>query len=746
MSNIENVSRRGFLRGVLSSGALVLGAYLSPDLLQVAPTDDTPADSAAFHPDVFLGIETDGTVYIIAHRSEMGNGSRTALPLVVADELDADWNRVKIIQAIGDPRYGSQDTDASRSIRGFFDVMREAGAAARLMLVRAGAAQWSVPESECETGLHVVVHSPTRRQWKYGELAPPASRLHVPKKEDVKLKSRAAWRYIGKGASLYDLESICTGKAIYGMDARLEGMVYASIERSPVLGGKVKSYKDQEVLRVQGVRRTALIEPFKPPHGFQPLGGVAVIADNTWAAFQGRKKLDVAWDHGPNAVYNSDQFKKELQETARQPGKVMRNEGDVDAEFAKGGKTLEAEYYVPHLAHATMEPPVALADFRDGKVTVWAPTQNPQGVQEVVAQAVGVRTEDVTCRVTLLGGGFGRKSFSDFAAEAAVLSRKVGKPVKVVWSREDDIKFDYYLPVAAMYLKAALDPLGKPTAWLQRSAFPPINSTFDTNARHGGWELKGNWIEVPFDIRNIRVENGEAQAHVRLGWLRSVASNYHTFAVMSFIDELAHHAGRDPLEYLLELFGPPRILDIDIPNFPPEPGYPLDIGRLRSVTEIAAEKAGWGKRKPGKGSGLGIAVQRYAFNYVASVVEVEVNEKGDFWIPRIDTAVDAGTAVNPANIKAQFEGAAVFGTSIARSGAITATNGVIDQSNFYDYPVTRINEAAYQTNVYVAESTAPPAGVGEPGVSVIAPALCNAIYAATGKRIRELPLSKSRLA
>ena len=745
MSCIQNVSRRGFLNSVCSGGALVLGAYFLPDDMRAAAMVDTPVDRAAFHPNVFLGLETNGTIYIIAHRSEMGNGSRTALPRVLADEMDADWRRVKILQAVGDPRYGSQDTDASRSIFGFFQIMREAGATARLMLVRAGADEWSVPVSECKSGLHTVVHSPTGRHKAYGELALAASMLPVPRKEELQFKSRAAWRYIGKDASLYDLQDICTGKAIYGTDARQEGMVYASIEHPPVLGGKLKSYQDQEALRVPGVLQTVLIEPFKPPHGYQPLGGVAVIADNTWAAFQGRKKLHMVWDHGPNAAYNSDRFKKELQETARQPGLVMRNEGDVDAEFAKGGRTFEAEYYVPHLAHATMEPPVALAEFRDGKVRAWVPTQNPQGVQEVIAQAVGIRKEDVTCHVTLLGGGFGRKSFSDFAAEAAVLSKRLGKPVKVVWSREDDIKFDYYLPVAAVYLKAALDDRGKPAAWLQRSAFPPINSTFDSGARHGGWELKGNWIEVPFNIQNVRVENGAAQAHLRLGWLRSVASVYHTFAVQSFVDELAHNAGRDSLEYLLDLFGPSRVLNLNIPHYPPEPGYPLDIGRLRRVTEMAAEKAGWGKRKLGKGSGLGIAAQRYSFTYVASVVEVEVTEQGEIRIPRVDTAVDAGTAVNPANIRAQLEGAAVFGTSIARSGEITATGGVINQSNFYDYPVARLAEAPYQTNVYVVDSSAPPAGVGEPGVSVIAPALCNAIFAATGKRIRELPLLKNRL-
>jgi isoquinoline 1-oxidoreductase subunit beta len=723
----------------------VLGAYVAPRVVWASSETETPVDHAVLHPNVFVGIETDGTVYVIAHRSEMGNGSRTALPRVLADELDADWNRVKIVQAIGDARYGSQDTDASHSIREFFDTMREAGATARLMLVQAAAGQWSVPVSECETGLHVVVHLPTGRKWAYGELVLPASRLPVPKKEALHFKPRTAWRYIGKDASLYDLEDICTGKVVYGMDARLDGMVYASVEHPPALGGKVRSYQDDEALRVPGVRQTVLIEPFTPPHGDQPLGGVAVIADNTWATFQGRKKLNVDWDQGPNAAYNSGQFRKELQETARRPGRVMRNQGDVDAEFAKGGKTIEAEYFVPHLAHATMEPPVALAEFRDGKVTAWVPTQNPQGVQEVIARAVGIRKEDVTCHVTFLGGGFGRKSFSDFAAEAAVLSKKLGKPVKVVWSREDDIKFDYYLPVAAMYLKAALDSGGKPTAWLQRSVFPPINSTFDSAARYGGWELKGNWIEVPFDVHNLRVENGPAEAHLRLGWLRSVASAYHTFAVQSFVDELAHNAGRDSLEYLLELFGPPRVLNLNIPNYPSEPGYPLDIGRLRRVTEMAAEKAGWGKRKLGNGSGLGIAVQRYSYTYVASVVEVEVTEKGDIRIPRIDTVVDAGTAVNPANIRAQFEGAAVFGTSIARGCEITATNGVIDQSNFYDYPVARIDEAPYQTNVYVVESSAPPASAGEAGVSVIPPALCNAIFAATGKRIRDLPLSKNRL-
>jgi isoquinoline 1-oxidoreductase beta subunit len=751
MKRIENLSRRGFLKGLVSAGALVLSARFYPERLWAEGLpQDTHADGAALHPHVFVGIDTDGTVYIVTHRSEMGTGIRTALPLVVADELDADWKRVKLEQAIGDPRYGDQNTDGSRSIRQFYDVMREAGAAARLMLMRAAAQQWGVPPAECVSALHAIVHQPTGRRLGYGELVPTAAHLPVPKKEELQFKPRSSWRYIGKGAPSYDLEDLCTGKALYGMDVRMDGMVYASIEHPPVLGGKVKSYDDKEALQVAGVRQTVPLDPFQPPHAFQPLGGVAVIADNTWAAFQGRKKLNVVWDNGPNASYTSDQFKTELQETARKPGKVVRNVGDVDAAFAQGGKLVEAAYYVPHLAHAAMEPPVAVADFRDGKVTAWAPTQHPQAVQDIVSKELGIAKEDVICHVTLLGGGFGRKSKPDYVAEAAVLAKKLGRPVKVVWTREDDIKFDYYHAVSAMYMKAALDTNGRPTAWLQRSVFPPIPSTFDVNARYGSDnEVWLGWTDLPYELPNLRVENGPATAHVRIGWLRSVANIYHAFAAHSFTDELAHTAGRDPLEYLLELMGKPRIVDLQntaYPNYGASYGaYPIDTGRLRRVTEMAAEKAGWGKRKLGKGSGLGIAAHRSFLTYVATVVEVEVNDQGEIRIPRVDTVVDAGTVVNPELTRAQFEGAAVFGTSIARTGEITATNGVINQSNFHDYPVARINEAPYQTHVYIVDSSAPPGGVGEPGVPPFVPALCNAIYAATGKRIRELPIKNNQL-
>jgi isoquinoline 1-oxidoreductase subunit beta len=749
MSATENVSRRRFLTGgVIAAGTLVLGVrYYSRLSSGDKLLHDTNADHATLHPSVFLGIEPDGTVWIVASRSEMGTTSRTSLPLVVADELDADWKRVKIEQAIGDKRYGDQNTDGSHSIRSFYDAMREAGSTARFMLIQAAAKQWGVPAAECETDLHVVVHRSTNRRAGYGELASAAAKLPVPKREELKFKPKSAWRYVGKGEVSYDLEALVTGKAIYGMDARVDGMVYASVEHPPVLGGKVKSYDDKEALKVAGVRQTVPMDPFQPPPAFQPLGGVAVIADNTWAAFQGRKKLNISWDNGPNETYNSDVYKNELRATSHNPCKVVRNIGDADAVFAKGGKVYEADYYVPLLAHASMEPMVALAEFKDGKATLWAPTQNPQAVQDIVSKELGIAKEDVVCHVTLLGGGFGRKSKPDYVAEAAVLSKKVGRPVKVVWTREDDIKFDYYNAVASMYMKAAPGANGKPTAWLQRAVFPPIPSIFDVNAVYGDpSHLQQGWTDMPYDLPNLRIENGPAKAHVRIGWLRSVANIYHAFAIQCFTDELAHAAGRDPLDHLLDLIGNPRTIDfkgVEYPNYGASmEAYPWETGRLRHVTEMVAEKSGWGKRKHGKGTGVGIAAHRSFLTYAATVVEVEVNDQGEVRIPRVDTVLDAGLVVNPEATRAQFEGAAVFGASIVRSGEITATKGAINQSNFQDYPVARIGEAPYQTNVYIVDSDAPPAGVGEPGVPPFVAAFCNAIFAATGKRVRDLPITK----
>lgn len=754
MNQIENVSRRGFLKGMLGTGALVLGVQILPERLAAVAlgTDEDPLTKAALRPNVYLAIDTDGIAYIVCHRSEMGSGNRSGLPRIVADELDADWEKVKVLQAPGDAKYGDQDTDGSHSVVSFFDTLREAGGSARLMLLRAAAQAWGVPEKECTTEPGTVVHRASGKKLSYGELAAAAAKLPVPKKEELQLKSRKEWRYIGKPAPTYDLKEMCSGKARYGQDTRAEGMLYAAVLHSPVYGGAVASVDDSETLKVAGVKQTATIEPFQPPVKMQALGGVAVLADSTYAAFQGKKKLKVEWTKSAHSVWNSDSFRKGLEATAQKPCKVVREIGNVDEAFAKGGKMVEAEYYAPMLAHAAMEPPAALAVYKDGKVEAWAPTQSPQGAQEAIAAAVGVHKEDVTVHVTLLGGAFGRKSFPDFAVEAAVLSKKTGKPVKVVWSREDDIKAGTFHSVAAMYFRASLGADGKPTGWLQRSVFPPIASTFDASAEYAdAGEIGLGFSDVPFALPNHRAENGPAQAHTRIGWFRSVANIYHAYGVHSFACELANAAGRDPVEYVLMLLGPDRIipnseLAKDYTNYDQDYGkYPIDTARFRRVLEMAAEKSGWGKQKMGNGFGMGLAVHRSFLTYVATVVQAEVKD-GQVIIRQVDTALDAGTVVNPTIVRQQFEGAAVMGTGIAFYGEITATNGVIDQSNFDTFPVARMNVAPRQANIHIVESDAPPAGVGEPGLPPVAPAIYNAIFAATGKRIREMPLARAGLA
>jgi len=753
MSAIENLSRRGFLGGMFSAGAFVIAARVLPDSAWAQePVARTRADQAALHPSVYLGIEPDGRVFIVTHRSEMGTGIRTSLPLVAADELDADWSRVTIEQGIGDPRYGDQNTDGSRSIRDFYEAFRRAGASARTMLVSAAATQWNVPASQITTRNHEVIHQASNRRVGYAALVSAAAALPVPKAEELKFKAKTAWSFVGKEQPIYDMANIVTGKAQFGNDIVRDGMVYASIEHPPVFGGKVKNVDAAEAMKVRGVKATEQIEPITMPYLFKPLGGVAVIGDNTWAVLQGRKKLRIDWEDGAHGTFDTEQFKQQMLASVRQPAKVARNLGNVDTEFARGGKVIEAVYYAPMAAHAAMEPPAAVAEFRDGKVELWVPTQNPQAVQDTVAQAVGVKKEDVICHVTLLGGGFGRKSKPDYCAEAAILAKKLGKPVKVVWTREDDIRFDFYHSGGTVYHKATVDAKGRPTAWLQRSVFPPIASMFDPKAKNGaGFELDMGLTDLPFDVPNIRAENGEAEAHVRIGWFRAVCNNFHAFAAHAFADEMAHAAGRDPLEYLLDLIGPGKVIDlkaqgVQYSNYGADLAkYPVDTRRLRKVLEIAGEKSGWGKKKAGNGWGLGIAAHRSFNTYVASVVEVEVSN-GQVRIPRVEQIVDNGLAINPDRVRSQFEGAAVMGASLALLGEISATAGRIKQSNFHDFQVLRMNAAPVRTNVTLAESGDLPTGAGEPGVPTVIAALNNAIFAATGKRVRELPIAKTKLA
>ena len=756
MNGVGNPSRRRFLERLAAGGAFVIAARFVPGGLAAETVQVVPfraaAESAAFSPNLFIGIQPDGRVIIVTHRSEMGTGIRTSLPLVAADELEADWSRVTIEQGIGDPRYGDQNTDGSRSIRDFYDTFRIAGATARTMLVTAAAAQWNVPVGECAATNHEVVHSTSGRAIGYGALVVAAAKLPVPKPAEVTLKPKSALRYIGKATTIYDARDIVTGRAQFGHDVFRDGMVHASIEHPPVMGGTIASVDDTAARAVRGVTQTVRLDTFQPPYMFKPLGGVAVIADNTWAALKGRKGLKVQWHDGPHASFASDAFKAQMMATARLPGKVAHQVGDVDAEFAKGGKVLEAMYYTPLAAHASMEPPTAVAEFRDGAVTVWAPTQNPQAVQETVAEALGIDKKAVTCHVTLLGGGFGRKSKPDYCAEAAILSKQLGKPVKVVWTREDDIKFDYYHSTAAVYQKATVDGRGRPTAWLQRSVFPPIAAMFDASAQHAmSMELELGLVDLPYDVPNLRMENGPAEAHVRIGWFRAVANNYHAFAAQSFADEMAHAAGRDPLEFQLDLLGPGKVIDfkalgLAYENYgAPYDKFPCDTRRLRKVLEVAAEKAGWGRRKPGGGWGMGLAAHRSFNTYVASVVEVEVDGKGQVRVTRVHQVVDAGVIVNPDRVRSQFEGAAVMAVGMARTGEVTAAAGRITQGNFNDYPLARMNDGPIQVDVHTIESDAAPGGVGEPGLPPVLAAFGNAIFAAVGKRVRELPLSRQKL-
>jgi isoquinoline 1-oxidoreductase beta subunit len=750
---VENVSRRSILRGLGIAGGLVLAApVMSRQAFAAYQTGaGKMPHGTVVDPRVFVAIGSDGTVTIVAHRSEMGTGVRTSLPLIVAEEMEADWSRVKVEQAHGDEvKYGNQDTDGSRSTRHYLMPMRQIGASARAMLEAAAAKRWGVPASEVKAVNHEVVHSASGRRLGFGDLAADAAKEPVPGVESLKLKDPKDFRYLGKGqVSIVDLHDITVGAANYGIDTRLPGMKYAVIARPPVTGGKLVSYDSKDALKVSGVEKVLEVQGWPWPSKFQPLGGVAVIARNTGAAIKGRDALKIVWDDGANGKYDSAAYRTALEEAARKPGLVVRKEGDVDAALKGADKVIVGEYYIPHLAHVSMEPPVAVANVKDGKAEIWAPVQSPGGTREDVAKTLGIPEENVTVNVTLLGGGFGRKSKCDYALEAALLSKALGAPVKVQWTREDDVRHDFLHTVSVERIEAGLDKSGKVIAWRHRSVAPSIASTFTANTVHEApFELGMGLIDMPFEIANIQCENPEAAAHTRIGWFRSVSNIPHAFAVQSMVGELAHATNRDQKDMLLELIGSPRIVKLDSVkdawNYgEPFDSYPIDTARLRRAVEFVADKGRWGRSVP-KGHGLGIAAHRSFVSYIATIVEVSVDDKGKLTVHQVDTAIDCGTFVNPERIQSQIEGAAIMGLSLAKYGEITFKDGKVQQGNFDDFPVIRIDKAPLVTNVHIVpvDADTPPSGVGEPGVPPFAPALINAIFAATGKRIRALPIGK----
>jgi isoquinoline 1-oxidoreductase beta subunit len=752
---------RGLTRREVLQGAAVIGglALCLRESGRIVLASQPPAYGVAAEPGgavddplIFVAIHPDDTVTITVHRPEMGQGIRTSLALVVADELEASWPRVRVAQAPADQaRYGNEDTDGSRSMRHFFEPMRRVGAAARMMLESAAAARWGVPVSEVTAERQEVRHHGSGRRLSYGELAAQASREPVPRREQLRLKTPAQFRYIGKrNTRLVDGADIVCGRAAYGIDTRLEGMSYAVVARPAVLGGKVEHFDAEAALAVPGVVKVVQLPSYPPPPQAYPLGGVAVLARNTWAAIKGREALKIRWDEGPNQRFDSRRFVEVLQRAVRNPGKVVRNDGDAMSALRGAGRHIAAEYYLPFLAHASMEPPAATARIVDGRCEVWAPVQDPQGTRDLVTGLLGMKEADVTVHVTLLGGAFGRKSLGDFAGEAALLSKAMGgAPVRVMWTREDDIRHDYYQAVALERLEAVLGDDGMPLAWLHRSASPTEDATFTAGAEgEDSSEYGMGMINVPFRIPNVRLEVPGVPAYTRIGWFRSVYNIAHGFAIQSFIDELAHAAGRDPREYQLALIGPPRRIDprtlSDKWNYGESPTrYPLDTGRLRAVIERATREAGWGRAMP-KGRGLGLAATYSFMSYAAAVIEVEIGAHGEIAIPRVDIAFDCGPQVNPDRVRAQLEGACIMGLTVAKHGEITFGGGRVLQSNFDDFPVMRISEAPRDIRLHLQPATfeVPLGGVGEPGMPPIAPALCNAIFAATGRRIRRLPIGR----
>lgn len=747
MSHIKNVSRRHFLKGLgVGSGALVLGVQFSSVLTMPKALAEAPK-ATTFNPNVYVQVGTDSRVAVFVHRSEMGQGIRTSIPMIIADEIEADWEEIDVIQALGDKKYGSQNTDGSRSIRNFYQPLREAGATARMMLEQAAAQIWNVPVEECQAKANKIVHSKSDKSLSFGELVAVASTLTPPEKNKLVLKSANDFNFIGKSnVALVDGKDIATGNTTFGFDVELPNMGIAVIERPPVLGAKIATLDDSAARKIKGVIDVIRLADMEEPALFKALGGVAVIATNTWAALEGRKALKISWAESEHKAYNSPEYKEMLKKSCDAPAQTFRSKGDVTKALAEAKSVLKAEYYVPALSHAPMEPPAAAAHFHDGIFDIWACTQTPQSAQRTVSQLLGVEENKVNVNVTLLGGGFGRKSKPDFIVEAATLSKLTGRPIKVLWTREDEVKQGYYHAVCYQKMAAGFDDASNVVAWQHHVASPPIGATFTKGADVIGSEANLGLTDMPFDIANITCAAGKAPAHTRIGWMRSVNNINHAFAVGSFADELAAASNADSKEYLLKLIGADRHIDLSKENAKygnygeTIEKFPIDTKRLKAVVDKAADMASWGRKLP-KGHGLGISVHRSFASYVACVVEVSSNANGRVKLEHFWMSVDCGLAVNPERIKSQMEGAAIFGASLTFFGEITAKDGVIEQGNFDDYPLARMTDIP-EIDVEILPVDAPPGGVGEPGVPPVAPAICNAIFNATGKRYRELPLNK----
>lgn len=682
-------SRREFLKTSAAAGATLVVAFYLPWF------DRRASGAASFKPNAWLEIHSDGSVKIWTGRSEMGQGVRTAMPMIVAEELEVEWEKVTVVQADADPAYGDQVTVGSRSVRSGWGPLRQAGAAAREILIAAAALTWNVPREECQARLGSVEHLPSGRRLGYGELVARAATLPVP--QDPPLKRSSEFRLLGRRLPRVDTRDKVTGRAVFGIDVRVPGMVFAAVARSPVFGGRLKRYDPQAALQVPGVRKVLEIST-----------GVAVVAENTWAAFQGKRALIYEWEEGPVARWDSTKISQAFAQAAQGAGEVVRSEGDPEGAIAGAGTRVEAVYEVPYLAHACMEPMNCTAHVREDRCEIWAPTQSPQGAQREAARLTGLPLEAITVHVTYLGGGFGRRGSSDYVAEAVELSRLLRRPVQLVWTREDDIQNAMYRPATYNLLRGGLDARGYPVAWSHRLVAP------------GGAEylITRGADAIVYRIPNFRLERIVEDPGIPVTAWRAVAPSQNGFVVESFVDELAHAAGEDPYRFRRKL---------------------LPQGsRLIGVLDRAAQKASWGSPLP-KGKGRGIALWQFGETYVAQVAEVEVDPAGAVRVRRVVCALDCGSIVNPDTIEAQTEGNIAYGLSAALYGAITIDRGRVVESNFHDYRILRLSEMP-QVEVHLIPSDHPPGGVGEAALPPIAPAVTNAIFAAAGNRIRRLPI------